>query len=74
MAHAAPPMKTAPFFYVPPAAETAGRPPQPERLPYHDNTDCPAGQQVRQSGHWQPYEPTRMSETRLRCPVCLTLD
>ncbi|NML64426.1 hypothetical protein HHL22_04330 [Hymenobacter sp. RP-2-7] len=66
-------MRIAPFYYDPPTAATppATRPP---RAPYHDNSDCPEGQRVRASGHWRPYEPTRVADTRVRCPVCLALD
>ncbi|MCB2410704.1 hypothetical protein [Hymenobacter lucidus] len=44
-----------------------------ERYPFHDNDECPIGQEVKTSGQWQYYEPTLITETRPRCPTCVQL-
>lgn len=47
--------------------------PEPKRYPYHDQDDCPVGQKVKASGHWQYYEPSTIEETRVRCSRCVAL-
>ncbi|WP_375418099.1 hypothetical protein [uncultured Hymenobacter sp.] len=46
--------------------------PEPERYPYHDDDQCPVGQQVKASDEWQYYrdEPGR---ERDYCPMCAEL-
>ena len=46
----------------------------PECFPFHNDDRCPIGQEIKSTGAWQDYEPTRMEETRARCPVCIELD
>ncbi len=47
--------------------------PEPERYPFHDDDECPVGQEVKGSGEWQYYEPKRKEETRPRCLTCAEL-
>jgi Pyruvate/2-oxoacid:ferredoxin oxidoreductase delta subunit len=66
-------MKTTPFFrLLPPGTKEPAS--QSTRLPYHDNDACPVGQEVKSSGQWQAYEPTRMGDTRVRCRLCIQLN
>ncbi len=68
------PMKTPPFFCTDPPAEAGGSSPlAATRLPFHDNFECPIGQDVKLNRHWQYYEPKQMAETRPRCPLCIEL-
>ena len=46
--------------------------PAPERYPYHDDDQCPTGQQVKESGDWQYYL-ARPGEERAQCAHCLEL-
>lgn len=65
-------MKTSPFFRLsPPATESPAA--KPVRYPYHDDDACPIGQEVKRSGEWHPYEPTRLADTRVRCSQCIEL-
>jgi hypothetical protein len=48
--------------------------PEPERYPFHDNDQCPEGQEIKKSGEWQYYEPHQITETRPRCPICIALN
>lgn len=67
-------MKTPPFYCTDPPAEAVGNPKAAAlRLPFHDNYECPIGQDVKLNHHWQYYEPTQMAETRPRCPICIEL-
>ncbi|TGD77343.1 MULTISPECIES: hypothetical protein [Hymenobacter] len=67
--------KTPPFFqHNQHATGLRSAAPGPVRYPYHDNDGCPVGQQVKAGGEWQYYEPTRIEETRARCPHCVSLD
>ena len=47
--------------------------PVPERYPFHDNDECPLALKVKSGGQWQYYEPSLITETRPRCPVCAQL-
>lgn len=47
--------------------------PEPVRYPFHDDDACEIGQQLKSSGEWQYYEPSRREETRPRCPRCVEL-
>lgn len=67
--------KTRPFFrHVQHVTDLRAPTPGTVRFPYHDNDECPVGQQAKTDGEWQYYEPTRMEETRTRCPQCMALD
>lgn len=66
-------MKVPPFFRLPPTAAGASLTAKPIRYPYHDDSDCPVGQEVQRSGHWQPYEPQQVADTRPRCASCIEL-
>ncbi len=67
-------MKTQPFFGLPPdSAPLGSAAAKPGRYPYHDDSSCPVGQEVQRSGRWQYYEPTAVSQTRVRCTICLAL-
>ena len=67
-------MKVPPFFCTdPPAQGLNTSKPGTIRLPFHDNYECPIGQDVKLNRHWQYYEPTQIAETRSRCPVCIGL-
>lgn len=67
-------MRIPPFFRVdPPSAPANPLTAKPERYPYHDESDCPVGQEVQRSGHWQAYEPRLIADTRPRCPLCIEL-
>ena len=67
-------MKTAPFFRLfPTDSEVLALASKPVRYPYHDDSDCPVGQEVQRGGQWQYYEPKRIAETRARCPICIEL-
>ena len=61
-------MRVPPFFRRSPPTG-----PKPTRYPYHDDSDCPIGQEVQRSGEWQLYEPTHVADTRVRCATCLQL-
>ena len=68
-------MKTLPFFQPSqPGTSPAGPAPKPKRYPFHDNEECPVGQEVRQRGQWQYYGPRSTAETRPRCLTCIALD
>jgi hypothetical protein len=68
-------MKVPPFFRLPPPnAESAPLNAKPVRYPYHDDSDCPVGQEVQRSGQWQYYEPRQIAHTRPRCPICIELN
>lgn len=67
--------KTLPFFrHIQHVTGLRAPAPGAVRYPYHDNDECPVGQQVKTDGEWQYYEPTRIDETRARCPQCIALD
>ncbi|MGI4832051.1 MAG: hypothetical protein ACRYFK_01160 [Janthinobacterium lividum] len=59
------------FHLLPPVAEAAPLTPPP--APFHDNDACAVGQEIKASGEWQLYEPTRVAETRACCPRCTEL-
>jgi len=66
--------RTHPFFrHVTPATGLAAPVPTPERYPYHDNDQCPEGQQIKKSGEWQYYA-GHLGEERERCAQCAALD
>lgn len=48
--------------------------PEPERYPFHDNDECPVGNDVKASGEWQYYAPQKKEETRPRCLTCVGLN
>lgn len=59
-------MKIPPFFFLPPPSpEDAPLVAKPIRYPYHDDSDCPVGQEVQRSGYWQHYEPRQIADTLL---------
>ena len=67
-------MKTAPFFSHHQHATGVMAPaPVSKRGPFHDNSDCPVGQEVKRSGEWQYYASTQLSEMRPRCTHCIEL-
>ena len=66
--------KTLPFFrHVQHVTGIMAPAPEPVRYPFHDDDACEIGQQLKSSGEWQYYEPTRREETRPRCPSCVEL-
>ena len=68
-------MKTAPFFrHTQHVTGLMAPAPEPERYPFHDNSACPEGQEIKRSGEWQYYEPATIEETRRRCTVCIALN
>lgn len=68
-------MHTAPFVRQhQPVAGVLSLAAAPERYPFHDNDECPVGQEVKRSEEWQYYEPTTIDETRPRCTICLGLN
>ena len=58
------------FFHLSPPVVGAT---PPARVPFHDNDACAVGQEIKASGEWRLYEPTRIAETRARCPHCTEL-
>lgn len=68
-------MKVLPFYCLPlPSTTGATAAAKPVRYPYHDDSDCPVGQEVQRSGHWQYYEPRQIADTRPRCAICIELN
>lgn len=68
-------MKILPFFQTSqPSTSLIGPALKPERYPFHDNDECLVGQEVKQRGQWQHYEPRSIAETRPRCPLCIALN
>ena len=62
------------FFQLsPPVAGATPLPLPSAHAPFHDNDACAVGQEIKASGEWQLYEPTRIAETRARCPRCTEL-
>ena len=68
--------RIAPFFRCdsPATARQSAAPGTPGWYPFHNDDRCPIGQELKSTGAWQDYEPTRMEETRPRCPLCIELD
>lgn len=65
---------TEPFFHhVAHVTGLMAPAPEPERYPYHDNDQCPIGQEVKSSGEWQYYQ-AAPDEERARCPICVELN
>lgn len=63
-----------PFFrHEPHVTGAFTLPPVPERYPFHDNDDCPVGQEIKRGDDWQYYEPRTVEETRVRCVRCAAL-
>ncbi|MBD2769418.1 hypothetical protein IC235_16130 [Hymenobacter sp. BT664] len=68
-------MQIPPFFqHTQHVTGIKSKAPEPERYPFHDNDECPIGQEIKQSGDWKYYEPHSIAETRARCAVCITLN
>ena len=66
--------ETLPFFrHVPHLTGIMAPAPVEVRYPFHDDNLCEIGQQLKSSGEWQYYEPTRREETRVRCLRCQEL-
>lgn len=67
-------MQTPPFFrHTHHVTGIMAPAPVPERYPFHDNSACPIGQEIKRSGEWQYYKPIQVAETRARCPICIAL-
>ena len=65
---------TPPFFrHTAHATGIMAQAPVPERYSYHDDDACPIGQELKNSGEWQYYEPYQEEEARARCPACTEL-
>lgn len=65
--------QTTPFFRHVESTTPGVLTPVPERYPYHDNDECPIGQEIKASGEWQYYAPQQVAETRVRCQQCVAL-